>query len=44
MSDRISTSFVDFAVFLFDFDRVRCILAMLFLVRDWCGSQLSSSV
>jgi hypothetical protein len=22
---------------LFDFDRVRCVLMRLFLVRNWCG-------
>jgi hypothetical protein len=37
MSGRISISFVDFAAFLFDFDRVRCVLMRLFLARNWCG-------
>jgi len=37
MSGRISISFVDFAALLFDFDRVRCVLMRLFLVRNWCG-------
>src|SRR5262249_19898825 len=37
MSGRISISFVDFAVFLFDFDRVRYVLMRLLLVRNWCG-------
>jgi hypothetical protein len=27
-------------VFSFDFDRLRCVLAMLFLVRNWCGGIL----
>jgi hypothetical protein len=27
----------DFAAFSFDFDRLRCVPAMLFLVRNWCG-------
>ena len=37
MSGRKSTGFVDFAVFLFAFDRVRCVSTRLFLVRNWCG-------
>src|SRR5437868_6882310 len=37
MSGRISISFVDFAVFSFDFVRVRCALIRSFLVRNWCG-------
>jgi hypothetical protein len=40
MSGRISIRFVDFAVFLLEFDRVRCGSFGLFLVRNWCGSQL----
>src|SRR6187551_995252 len=36
-SGRKSTGFVDFAVFLFAFDRVRCVSTRLFLVRNWCG-------
>jgi hypothetical protein len=38
MSGRLSISFVDFAAFLFDFDRVRYVLMRLFLVRNWCGA------
>jgi hypothetical protein len=37
MSGR-TISFVEFAAFLFEFDRVRCGLASLFLVRNWCGA------
>jgi len=37
MSGVISISFVDFAAFSFDYDRVRCVLMRLFLVRNWCG-------
>jgi hypothetical protein len=33
----ISTKFVDFAAFLFDFDRVCCVSFRPFLVRNWCG-------
>ena len=29
--------FVDFTVFSFEFDRVRCALVGAFLVRNWCG-------
>jgi hypothetical protein len=39
-SGRISIRFVDFPTFLFDFDRVRCVLLMSFLVRNWCGVHL----
>jgi len=37
MSGRVSIRFVDFAVFSFEFDRVRCALVGAFLVRNWCG-------
>jgi hypothetical protein len=37
MSDGISTSFVDFAVFLFAFDGIRCASFAPFLVRNWWG-------
>lgn len=37
MSDGKSSSFADFAVFSFEFDRVRCALVGAFLVRSWCG-------
>jgi hypothetical protein len=37
MSDGTMVSFVDFAAFSFEFDRVRCVLARSFLVRNWCG-------
>jgi hypothetical protein len=37
MSGGISISFVDFAAFSFDSDRVRCVSIRLFLVRNWCG-------
>jgi hypothetical protein len=30
--------FVDFLEFSVGFDRVRCVLAWSFLVRNWCGS------
>jgi hypothetical protein len=40
MGDGISTSFVDFASFSLGFVRVRCILARLVLVRNWCGNCL----
>jgi hypothetical protein len=30
--------FVDFLAFSVAFDRVRCVLARSFLVRNWCGS------
>jgi hypothetical protein len=29
--------FVDFRAFLFEFDRVHCVLTRSFLVRNWCG-------
>jgi integrase len=37
MSDRTSTRFVDFLVFSFRFDRIRCVSFAPFLVRNWCG-------
>jgi hypothetical protein len=37
MSDGISISFVDFAVFSFAFDCLCYVLARSFLVRNWCG-------
>lgn len=37
MSGRLSTSFVDFAAFLFELDRVRRGLFVSFVVRNWCG-------
>jgi hypothetical protein len=37
MSGRIAISFVDFAAFSFDLDRVRCASFTPFLVRNWCG-------
>src|SRR5438105_2943668 len=40
MSGRVSISFVDFALFSFDFDRVCCGSARPFLVRNWCGANL----
>jgi len=40
MSGRITISFVDFAAFSFDFDRVCCVSFRLFLVRNWCGTAL----
>jgi hypothetical protein len=40
MSGGILISFVDFAAFSFEFDRVRCGSFGLILVRNWCGSQL----
>jgi hypothetical protein len=39
MSGRISTRFVDFPWFLFDFDRVCFGLFRVFLVRNWCGDE-----
>ncbi|KGJ67766.1 hypothetical protein BJA5080_01335 [Bradyrhizobium diazoefficiens SEMIA 5080] len=39
MSGGIWFSFVDLAVPLFGLDRVRCILARSFLVRNWCGAR-----
>jgi hypothetical protein len=44
MSGGTSIGFVDFAAFLFDFDRVRCVLMMLFLVRNWCGASEARSL
>jgi hypothetical protein len=38
MSGGISIWFVDFAVLLFDFNRVCCGSFELFLVRNWCGA------
>ncbi|WP_249139319.1 hypothetical protein [Bradyrhizobium japonicum] len=38
MSGVMKLSFVDFAVFSFEFDRVRHVLLMSFLVRNWCGT------
>jgi hypothetical protein len=37
MSGRVSISLVHFTLFSFDFDRFRCALSRLFLVRNWCG-------
>jgi hypothetical protein len=37
MSGRILGGFVEFAEFLFDFDRVRCASIGSFLVRNCCG-------
>ena len=37
MSDRTSIRFVDFLVFSFRFDRIRCVSFAPFLVRNWCG-------
>ncbi len=31
--------FVDFAEFSLEIDRVRCVLARPFLVRNWCGAR-----
>jgi hypothetical protein len=39
MSAGKSSSFVDFAMFLFAFDRIRCVSFAPFLVRNWCGCQ-----
>jgi hypothetical protein len=39
MSGGISVNFVDFVVFLFAFDRVRCGSFTSILVRNWCGPQ-----
>ncbi len=44
MSGRISVGFVDFATFLFDLDRVRCVSIRLFLVRNWCGMIVRSEI
>ena len=40
-SGGITIGFVDFAVFLFKFDRVRCASVGSFLVRNWCGHACS---
>jgi hypothetical protein len=40
MSGRISISSVDFAAFLFDFDRVSWVSFTSFLVRNWCGGRI----
>jgi len=37
MSGWILICFVDFRAFLFEFDRVHCVLTRSFLVRNWCG-------
>jgi hypothetical protein len=37
MSGGITIRFIDFAVFLFAFDRVCFVSFWLFLVRNWCG-------
>jgi hypothetical protein len=41
MSGRISIGFVDFAEFLLDFDPVRSASLTSFLVRNWCGFELT---
>jgi hypothetical protein len=38
MSGRISIGFIDFAVYSFAFDRIRCVLVRSFLVRNWCAA------
>jgi hypothetical protein len=38
-SGRIQFSFVDFVAFSSEVERVRCVLARSFLVRNWCGCQ-----
>jgi hypothetical protein len=43
MSGRLSIRFVDFAVFSFEFDRVRCGSFTPFLVRKWCGCPVRGS-
>jgi hypothetical protein len=42
MSGGIMDAFVDFAVFSFEFDRVRCFLFRSFLVRNWCGDRVGA--
>jgi hypothetical protein len=37
MSGRIEVSFVDWAAFSFDFDRVCCVSLQWFLLRNCCG-------
>ena len=37
MNDGISIGFVDFTAVLLDSDRVRCVSARSFLVRNWSG-------
>ena len=40
MSGRIKVSFLDIIAFSLELDRVRCVLASSFLVRNWCGARL----
>jgi hypothetical protein len=40
MSGRRQLSFVDFIAFSSEVERVRCVMAMSFLVRNWCGARL----
>jgi hypothetical protein len=44
MSGRIAIGFIDFAVLLFDFVRVRYASIRLILVRNWCGPRLAIEI
>jgi len=43
ISDRIRVGYADFPTSLLKIDRIRCVSATSFLVRNWCAKQPSGA-